>query len=110
MLFIGNVRERLSLVALDADGYASTLQNCAARGVVGGSVYDALLAQCALKANAQTIYTWTFDTSRYAATKLFAGYGRRKHAPSQRSETRTSIRYFDAALGFGRTSVRRIMG
>ena len=58
MLFIGDVQERLTLVALAADEYAKTLQTFAGLGVVGGTIYDALLAGCALKARAETIFTW----------------------------------------------------
>jgi predicted nucleic acid-binding protein len=58
MLFIGNIRERLSMVALSGEEYAGALQASAARGIVGGAIYDALLAHCALKAKADAIYTW----------------------------------------------------
>jgi len=58
MLFIGNIRDRLSIIALDGDEYADALQASAARGIVGGGIYDAMLAHCALKAKAQAIYTW----------------------------------------------------
>jgi predicted nucleic acid-binding protein len=58
MLFIGNIRERLSMVALSGEEYADALQTSAARGIVGGTIYDALLAHCALKARAEAIYTW----------------------------------------------------
>jgi len=64
MLFVGSIRERLALVALTGDEYASSLASSAARGIVGGTVYDALLAACALKARAGTIYTW--NTRHYA--------------------------------------------
>ena len=58
MLFIGNIRERLSLVALSGEEYADALQTSTARGIVGGGIYDALLAHCAVKAKADAIYTW----------------------------------------------------
>lgn len=58
MLFIGNIRERLSIIALNGDEYAAGLASAAALRIVGGSIYDALLAHCALKANAETIYSW----------------------------------------------------
>lgn len=58
MLFIGSIRERLAIVALDGEEYANALQASASAGIVGGSIYDAMLAHCALKANAETIYTW----------------------------------------------------
>jgi len=58
MLFIGNIRERLAIVALDGEEYAGALESSAALGIVGGAIYDALLAACATKAEAQVIYTW----------------------------------------------------
>jgi predicted nucleic acid-binding protein len=58
MLFIADIRERLSLIALDGDEYAKALEHSAARGIVGGGIYDAMLAHCALKARAKTIYSW----------------------------------------------------
>jgi predicted nucleic acid-binding protein len=58
MLFIGNIRERLSIVTLNSEEYADALQSSAALGIVGGGIYDAMLAHCALKAKAQAIYTW----------------------------------------------------
>jgi predicted nucleic acid-binding protein len=58
MLFIGSIRERLSIIALDGDEYADALQAAASLGIVGGGIYDAMLAHCATKAKAKTIYTW----------------------------------------------------
>jgi predicted nucleic acid-binding protein len=58
LLFIGSIRERLSIVGMSGDEYAHALTASATAGVVGGGIYDALLAHCALKAKAETIYTW----------------------------------------------------
>ncbi|MGB8013558.1 MAG: PIN domain-containing protein [Terriglobales bacterium] len=58
MLFVGSIRERLSVIALSSDEYADALEISAGRGIVGGGIYDALLAQCAIKADAEAIYTW----------------------------------------------------
>ena len=58
MLFIGNIRERLSIVTLSGEEYADSLEASAALSIVGGNIYDALLAHCALKAKAEAIYTW----------------------------------------------------
>jgi predicted nucleic acid-binding protein len=58
MLFIGSIRERLSIIALTGDEYGDALQSFSAMGVIGGGVYDAMLAQCAMKARAETIYSW----------------------------------------------------
>lgn len=58
MLFIGSIRERLSVIALDGEEYAGALQASATLGVVGGGIYDAMLAHCALKADVEIIYSW----------------------------------------------------
>jgi predicted nucleic acid-binding protein len=58
LLFLENIRERLVLVTLDHEEYFAALQQAATTGIVGGAVYDALLAHCALKGHAKTIYTW----------------------------------------------------
>jgi predicted nucleic acid-binding protein len=63
MLFVGSIRERLAIVALASDEYADALEAAAALGIVGGGIYDAMLAHCALKAKAEAIYTW--NTRRY---------------------------------------------
>jgi predicted nucleic acid-binding protein len=64
MLFIGSIRNRLSLIALTGNEYADALQAASVLGIVGGGIYDAMLAHCALKAKAETIYTW--NTRHYA--------------------------------------------
>ncbi|HEY7389556.1 MAG TPA: PIN domain-containing protein [Bryobacteraceae bacterium] len=58
MLFIGSIRERLSIVVLTGDEYADALEAASARGIVSGGVYDAMLAHCAVRAQAEIIYTW----------------------------------------------------
>ncbi len=53
---------------VSAEGdYVAILERAAALGVVGGGIYDALLAGCAMKAKAEMIYTWN--------TKHFARMG-----------------------------------
>lgn len=58
LLFIGNIRERFTLVGLDEREYSQMLDAAAAAGLTGGAIYDALLGCCALKGAAETIYTW----------------------------------------------------
>jgi predicted nucleic acid-binding protein len=58
LLFMQEVRERLTIVALTSDEYFAALQAAGALGIAGGTVYDVLLAHCALKANAATLLTW----------------------------------------------------
>ena len=58
LLFLENIRERLALVTLDHEEYFAAVRQAAAAGIVGGAVYDAILAHCALKSHAEIIYTW----------------------------------------------------
>jgi len=58
MLFLGDVRERLTIVSLEDQEYFKALEASSALGIVGGAIYDALLAHCAIKVKAQAIYTW----------------------------------------------------
>ena len=58
MLFIQEIRERLTVITLGEDDYYSTLQQTAERNLTGGRIYDALLLRCAIKAKAETLYTW----------------------------------------------------
>jgi predicted nucleic acid-binding protein len=64
MLFVGNIRDRLSIIALSGDEYVGALEASAALGIVGGAIYDSILAHCAVKAKAEAIYTW--NTRHYA--------------------------------------------
>ncbi|MGA9811377.1 MAG: PIN domain-containing protein [Terriglobales bacterium] len=58
LLLLDQIRERLTIITLDEEDYCSAIASAVTQGVVGGTIYDALLAQCALKTNATTIYTW----------------------------------------------------
>jgi len=58
LLFLENVRDRLTLVSLDAREYFKALETAAALGIAGGGIYDAILGHCALKAKAENIYSW----------------------------------------------------
>jgi len=58
LLFIGNIRERLTVVGLDEAEHLQLLEDAATAGVRGGALYDTLLGHCALKVGAKIIYTW----------------------------------------------------
>lgn len=58
MLFLGDIRARLKVIALTDKEYFEAVEAAAALGVAGGGIYDAVLGHCALKAGAETIYTW----------------------------------------------------
>ena len=57
-LFLSDVRDRLTIVALTGAEYAKAIQEAIVLGIAGGGIYDALLGHCALKAEADDIYTW----------------------------------------------------
>ena len=64
LLFLEDIRRRLTIVSLDEEDHCSVISSAVADGVEGGMIYDALLARCALKANAAIIYTWDLDHFR----------------------------------------------
>ena len=57
MLFLEDIKEHLTIVSLDSDEYFRAIQRAAVNGIAGGTIYDAILAACAIKAKAETIYT-----------------------------------------------------
>jgi predicted nucleic acid-binding protein len=69
-LFVREVRDRLTPIALDEKEYFAAIEKAAARGFLSGRVYDALLLGCAAKAKAQTIYTWNVKHFRDLAPEL----------------------------------------
>jgi predicted nucleic acid-binding protein len=58
LLFLHDVTDKLTVVSLSDSEYFETLESAAAAGISGGTIYDAIIAACAVKAKAQTIYTW----------------------------------------------------
>ena len=64
MLFISDLKERLTVVGLTPEETLEMLQTHADNGVAGGTTYDGVLAACALKAGAQRLFTW--NTRHYA--------------------------------------------
>jgi len=57
-LLVQEIEHRLTLVWLDGDEYLAAIDRIAGMGIVGGAVYDALIAACAAKARADVVYTW----------------------------------------------------
>ena len=64
MLFVADVQARLAPIALTPEEYFAAISEYSAMGVVGGAIYAALIARCALKARAKTIYTWNIRLFR----------------------------------------------
>ncbi|MGA2205648.1 MAG: PIN domain-containing protein [Terracidiphilus sp.] len=58
MLALETFLRRIAPIALAASEYIETLKSCAAAGLTGGMIYDALHVACARKVNAERIYTW----------------------------------------------------
>ena len=57
LLFFESIRERLTIITLTAEEYFDTVIEAAENGIVGGLIYDMLLARCAVKAGADILYT-----------------------------------------------------
>jgi len=70
MLFIGSIRERLAIIALDGNEYADALTASAVLGIVGGGIYDAMLAHCAIKAEAEALFTWNLRHYAQCGTEI----------------------------------------
>ena len=58
LLAVDAIENRLTVVALDVAEYRAAIRKFAALGIVGGTMYDGLIAACALKAKAEVLYTW----------------------------------------------------
>jgi len=58
LLAVEAFENRLAIIALESREYLAALRTLAAIGITGGTIYDGLIAACALKAKADVIYTW----------------------------------------------------
>jgi predicted nucleic acid-binding protein len=58
LMVIETIQERLTVVALTVAEYVGAIRKLAAIGIVGGALYDGLIAACAIKAKADALYTW----------------------------------------------------
>ena len=58
LLLLAQVRERLHTGQSSGNENYAAIEQACAMGVTGGAVYDALIANCALKAKAEILYTW----------------------------------------------------
>lgn len=70
LLFVEEVRHRLTLISLSAEEYFGTIQDASSRGLTGGRIYDALLLACAIKHKARAIYTWNLKHYQSVAPAL----------------------------------------
>lgn len=58
LLAIQVIEGRFSIVALKTQEYLAAIRKFTAVGITGGTIYDGLIAACALKAKADVLYTW----------------------------------------------------
>ncbi len=72
LLFVEEVRNRLTLVSLNGEEYFAAIERTAGHGFGSGRVYDALLLACAAKIEARTIYTWNLNHYQALAPELAA--------------------------------------
>lgn len=70
MLFLQDMAARLTFISLESEEYWTAISNSAEAGIVGGTIYDALLAFCALKAKVEVIYTWDLDHFRRLGSEV----------------------------------------
>ena len=70
LLFLGNIRERLILIALNSNEYFKAVEVSSACGITGGAIYDAILGYCALKAEAESLYTWNLKDFRRLGAEI----------------------------------------
>lgn len=70
MLFLQDIRDRLTIISLNEADYDVTLKQAAARGITGGQIYDALLLRCAINVKAEVIYTWNLDHFQHISPEL----------------------------------------
>jgi predicted nucleic acid-binding protein len=70
LLSLDSVTERLELISLDVTEYQHAIREAASRGIVGVTIYDALLGRCALKARAMKIYTWNVGHFRMLGPEI----------------------------------------
>ena len=57
-LLVGEITQKVTAIALTVEEYSKSIEQAALQAVSGGTIFDYLLAQCALKSGAEVIYTW----------------------------------------------------
>ncbi|MGA7559110.1 MAG: PIN domain-containing protein [Terriglobales bacterium] len=72
LLSLDSVAERLELISLNVPEYQHAIREAASGGIVGGTIYDALLGRCAVKAHAAKIYTWNVSHFRMLGAEIAA--------------------------------------
>ncbi|HEY1660419.1 MAG TPA: PIN domain-containing protein [Candidatus Sulfotelmatobacter sp.] len=70
LLFLELIKQRLTIVSLTGEEYMEVIRRAAEEGILGGTIYDAILAGCALKAMPETIYTWNERHFRWLGREI----------------------------------------
>ena len=68
LLFIRQIRERFSVIALTDGEYFETVERLAEKGVARSYIYDGLIMTAAAKSEAEVIYTWDTDDFQLVST------------------------------------------
>lgn len=68
--FLESMRGRFSFISLDGDVYLAAIRDAAANRIIGGTIYDALIARCAIQAGADTIFTWNTRHFQLLGTEI----------------------------------------
>lgn len=58
LIALETIQNRVTIVSLTLAEYVAAIRKYAGVGVVGGNIYDGLIAECALKADVDVLYTW----------------------------------------------------
>jgi predicted nucleic acid-binding protein len=64
------VRDHCTVIPLNEVEYYDTMRHAAEHGFTSGRIYDALLLRCAMKSEADVIYTWNLKHFRAIDPKL----------------------------------------
>ncbi len=57
LLFLGEIRQRLTPFTLDAEEVLHAIETSAG-SITGAAIYDSLIGHCAVKAKTDVVYTW----------------------------------------------------
>jgi predicted nucleic acid-binding protein len=74
LLFLGSIRERITVISLDSEEVFRAIET-SSNAITGGGIYDALIGHCALKAKAETLYTWDLKDFRRLGQAIAARVG-----------------------------------
>lgn len=58
IICLEEIERRFRLISLDGESYLHVIRDAGAMMITGGTIYDALIANCAIRSGADRIYTW----------------------------------------------------